>query len=130
MSDDASVKQSALGYFKNPDVVAEIVAAHGHFVAGPADADPFAAVLAHAQFSMAFLIMGDAERARQHLVAQGMSAVGPWRAVKIHLPRWLAPEPPWDLVWPSCRCRLEAPMPIRPRGSSRAAFRFPEGRQL
>jgi len=79
MSDDASVRGSAETYFKSPDVIAEIVAEHEHFMAARADADPFAAVLAHAQFSLAFLVMNDVERARQHLILQGMSAVGQWR---------------------------------------------------
>jgi len=79
MSDDASVKASAPAYFESPDVNTEILAANGRFLAAPVDADPFAAVLAHAQFSMAFLQMNDVEHTRQHLIAQGMSAVGPWR---------------------------------------------------
>ena len=79
MSDDAAVKGNAPTYFKSPAVTAEIVASHAHFLAAPADADPFAAVLAHAQFSFAFLQMKDVERLRQHLTAQDMAAVGPWR---------------------------------------------------
>ncbi len=79
MSEDASVKASAPTYFKNTNVVDQIVAAHEHFLAAPVDADPFAAVLARAQFSFAFLQMNDIKRTRQHVIAQGTAAVGPWR---------------------------------------------------
>jgi hypothetical protein len=78
MSGDVSEQQSALVYFRKPEVMAEVVAADKRFLAGPVDADRFAAVLAHAQFSFAFVQMNDLDRARRHLVGQGLSAVGPW----------------------------------------------------
>jgi hypothetical protein len=79
MSDDVQVATSAQVYLAQPAVASEIVAAHEHFSSARPDTDQFAALLAHAQFSFAFMQMGDAERTRLHLSAQGSYAGGPWR---------------------------------------------------
>ncbi|MES1202734.1 MAG: hypothetical protein ABUS57_14960 [Pseudomonadota bacterium] len=78
MSDDAQIQQSAPSYFTNADVTAEIITAHEHFLAAPADSDNFAMQFAHAEFSYVFLTMNDMDRLRVHLAGQGEFIGGPW----------------------------------------------------
>lgn len=79
MSDSAQEAASADTYFAQPAVIEEIVAAHDRFAAATADSDRYAVMLAHAQFSFAFLQIGDEARLRQHLVGQGDYSGGPWQ---------------------------------------------------
>ncbi len=78
MSDDVAIAATADGYLHDPAVISEIIVAHDDFLAAPPDADPFATMLAHSQFSLVFLQTGDVERGRMHLGPQGTFIGGPW----------------------------------------------------
>lgn len=82
MSSDPRTAASAETYLNQTAVTAEIVAAHDAFLTAKADADKFAMLLAHSQFSLVFLQMNDGQRARHHLAAQGRFAGGPWRTME------------------------------------------------